>query len=59
MTFNDTTRAAVMLAITNALTVAVLFGVSMSDIQVTALESFINSGMIVGMLLFKKGQEAG
>lgn len=55
---NDVTRAAIMLIITNALTVAVEFGIHLSTSQATHIESLVNSVLILAMLLWKHGQQA-
>lgn len=55
---NDITRAGIMLVITNAITVAVEFGVHLSTTQATHLESLVNSVLILIMLLYKRGQQA-
>ncbi len=54
---NDATRTAFMLLVTNALSVAILFGVDLSAEQVAGLTSLINSTLIVLMLVVKKGSE--
>ncbi len=55
---NDTTRAALMLVITNAFSVAVLFGLNVSGEQVAGATSFINSAVILLMLVVKSGQSS-
>ena len=54
---NDATRTAFMLVVTNALSVAILFGVNLDGDQVAGLTSLINSTLIVLMLVVKKGSE--
>jgi uncharacterized membrane protein len=45
-----------MLVITNAFSVAVLFGLNVSAEQVAGATSFINSAVILLMLVVKSGQ---
>ncbi len=57
MIINDATRSAFSLLVVNALSLAILFGVSLSGEQVAGINSVVNSTLIVFMLLFKKGSE--
>ncbi len=53
---NDATRAAFMLVVTNALALAILFGVQLSGEQVAGITSLVNTSLIMVMLFIKSGQ---
>lgn len=55
--WDDTTRAAFMLAVTNGIGLGVISGLLNWDgIQVAAATSFVNSILILGMKVFSSGQ---
>lgn len=58
MQLTDTSRAAIMLVVTNALALAVLLGLNLSADAVAGATSLINSTLIMLALLFKSGQSA-
>lgn len=54
---NDATRTAFILLVSNALSLSILFGVSLSAEQVAGINSVVQSTLAIVMLLFKKGSE--
>ncbi len=54
---NDATRTAFVLLVSNALSLAILFGVDLSVEQVAGINSVVQSTLAIVMLLFKKGSE--
>lgn len=55
---NDQLRLAIMLVVSNGITLGTAFGLQMSGDQVGAITSFVNSTLLLVMFFWKNGQQA-
>lgn len=56
---NDQLRLAIMLLVTNTISLGTAFGLQFSGDQVGAITAFVNSALLLVMFFWKSGQEAG